>query len=93
MDSDDVIRLNSGDSDSIYVSDRTWDDLMIKQKLLENIHKINWTVPTKIQSLTIMLISQGKNIAAQSKNGTGKTGAFVIGTLNRIDKDLSLIHI
>jgi Superfamily II DNA and RNA helicases len=49
-------------------------------------------VPTKIQALTVLLITQGKNIAAQSKNGTGKTGAFTIGSLNRIDKDYGALQ-
>ena len=87
-----MIHLNTGESESVYSSERTWDDLMLKPKLLENVQKINWAVPTRIQGLTVLLITQGKNIAAQSKNGTGKTGAFVIGTLNRIDKDFGAVQ-
>lgn len=92
MESEDIIHLNTGDAESIYASNQTWDDLLIKPKILENIQKINWAVPTRIQSLTVLLISQGKNIAAQSKNGTGKTGAFTIGALNRIDKDYGALQ-
>ncbi|OMJ76590.1 hypothetical protein SteCoe_23999 [Stentor coeruleus] len=93
MDSSDVIHINNGEADSVYSSEGTWDDLMLKPKLLENIQKINWATPTKIQSLTVLLITQGRNIAAQSKNGTGKTGAFVIGALNRIDKDFAALQV
>ena len=92
MEAGDVIHLNTGDSESVYSSDKTWDDLLIKPKILENIQKINWAIPTRIQGLAVMKIAQGINIAAQSKNGTGKTGAFVIGTLNSIDKDYGALQ-
>jgi ATP-dependent RNA helicase DDX19/DBP5 len=92
MSSDDVLHLNNDGVDSVYSSDHTWDDLQLKSALLTNIQNINWVCPTKIQGLTIQLITQGRNIAAQSKNGTGKTGAFVIGALNKVDKDFGALQ-
>lgn len=41
--------------------------------------------PSKIQTKTIKAINSGVDIVAQSQSGTGKTGAFLIGALSRID--------
>lgn len=81
-----------GDSTLAYNSNKTWDDLNLKGSLVRNLEKMNWIAPTNIQAIAIEMITSGKNIAAQSKNGTGKTGAFVIGCLNRIDKDFGAVQ-
>jgi ATP-dependent RNA helicase DDX6/DHH1 len=44
-----------------------------------------YLVPTPIQEESIPLIISRKSIIARAKNGTGKTGAFVIPVLNEID--------
>jgi len=41
--------------------------------------------PTPIQAKTIMPLHLGRDIIAQSQSGTGKTGAFTIGFLSRIN--------
>jgi translation initiation factor 4A len=41
--------------------------------------------PTPIQAKTIIPIFKGRDVIAQSQAGTGKTGAFTIGCLSRID--------
>jgi ATP-dependent RNA helicase DDX19/DBP5 len=86
------LEISSSDTSSIYRSSKTWDDLSLKPSLLRNLEKINWVTPTQIQAAGIDLITQGKNIAGQSKNGSGKTGTFVIGCLNRIDKDFGAVQ-
>ena len=42
--------------------------------------------PTPIQEESIPLIKARKSIIARAKNGTGKTGAFLIPVLNEIDE-------
>ena len=44
-----------------------------------------WEKPSPVQSQTIPSILSGKDILARSKNGTGKTGAYVIPCMNQID--------
>ena len=43
--------------------------------------------PTKIQAFAIPMICQAPygNLIAESKNGSGKTGAFVVGSVLRVD--------
>jgi len=55
--------------------------------LLKGIFDYGFTSPSKIQSLTLRHIYEGKDLIAQSQSGTGKTGAFVIGTLLKINPE------
>lgn len=56
-------------------------------KLIRGIYGYGFERPTPIQQKAILPIIEGKNILAQAQSGTGKTGAFVIGTLTRIEID------
>jgi len=51
---------------------------------------IKFEKPSKIQAVAIPMITKEPyhNVIAQSKNGTGKTGAFVIGSILRIDRSI-----
>ena len=61
----------------------TWDKMSdIKENLLRGIMSIGFETPSPIQEQSISKIANGDNIIAQAQSGTGKTGAFVIGTLN-----------
>ena len=73
---------------------RNWgskDNFDIPEDLLERITEI-WTKPTKIQGVTIPLIVNPSedivydNLIVQSKNDSGNTGTYVIGSLLRVDR-------
>lgn len=64
---------------------KNWDDLNLKSDLLRGIYSYGFENPSEIQKKTINYIAQGKEIIAQSQSGSGKTGAFSISTLQRID--------
>jgi translation initiation factor 4A len=64
----------------------------IKKNLLKGIYSNGFENPSRIQSLAIQQIINGKEILAQSQSGTGKTGAFVIGTLQSIDENLNKLQ-
>ena len=64
----------------------SWDKMSdIKEELLRGIMSIGFEIPSPIQEQSVCKISKGDNIIAQAQSGTGKTGAFVIGTLNKLD--------
>ena len=48
--------------------------------------------PSPVQEECIPLALKGKNIIARAKNGTGKTGAFVIPMLEKIDTSKNFIQ-
>lgn len=63
-----------------------FDKMQLKESLLRGIYGYGFERPSIIQSKSIPLIINGKDIIAQSQSGTGKTGAFCIGTIQRIDE-------
>jgi len=64
---------------------KTWDDLQIDSNILRAIYAHGFETPSEIQKNAIPPIKQGRDLIAQAQSGTGKTGAFVIGTLSQID--------
>lgn len=65
-----------------------FDDMGLREDVLRGIYGYGFETPSEIQSKAIPYIIQGKDIIAQSQSGTGKTGTFVIGALNRIDPNI-----
>jgi len=63
----------------------SWDDLDLKENLLRGIYGYGFEKPSQIQKTAIWPILSGGDVIAQAPSGTGKTGAFAIGTLQRID--------
>lgn len=55
--------------------------------LKRGIYSYGFSEPTAIQSVMIPQIIRGKDCLAQSQSGTGKTGAFVISALARVDEN------
>lgn len=60
----------------------------IKDDLYRGIINFGFTHPSKIQSLAIPQIINGRDILAQAQSGSGKTGAFMISSLQLINEDL-----
>jgi ATP-dependent RNA helicase DeaD len=52
---------------------------------LEQLHKLGISEPTPVQQQAIPAILQGKDVIAQSQTGTGKTLAYLLPLLQRID--------
>ena len=48
-----------------------------------------WEKPSPIQEASIPIALSGRDILARAKNGTGKTGAYAIPILERINPDLN----
>ncbi len=60
----------------------------LKDNLLRGIYAYGFEVPSEIQKSSIPVFSTGKDMIAQAQSGSGKTGAFSIGSLNNINEDL-----
>eukprot|EP00474_Spongospora_subterranea_P008528 CRZ08986.1 hypothetical protein [Spongospora subterranea] len=65
----------------------TFEALNLKSELLRGVHSMNWTMPSPIQSKALphLLVENPQNLIAQAPAGTGKTAAFVLAVLNRVD--------
>jgi len=66
---------------------KNWEDLNIKDNLLRGIFAYGFEAPSEIQKKAIQPIIQKHDIIAQAQSGSGKTGTFSIGTLERINID------
>lgn len=64
---------------------KSWDDLKCNMDLLRGIYAYGFEEPSSIQKKAILPMLSRKDIIAQAQSGTGKTGAFTIGTLGQID--------
>ena len=62
-----------------------FDDLNIEEKILQGLDDIGYEEPTPIQINAIPLIMEGKDVIGQSQTGTGKTAAFSIPAISRIN--------
>ncbi|MDD4151699.1 MAG: DEAD/DEAH box helicase [Candidatus Gracilibacteria bacterium] len=63
----------------------TFEELNLKPEIMKSLESAGYTTPTQIQFDVIKEINNGKNIIGQSQTGTGKTAAFVISLLEKID--------
>jgi len=66
----------------------SFDGLNINDNILRGIYAYGFEKPSAIQTKSIPTITEGKDVIAQAQSGTGKTGAFSIGMLCRIDPEL-----
>lgn len=62
-----------------------FDEFYLKRELMMGIFEAGFEKPSPIQEETIPVALTGRDILARAKNGTGKTAAFVIPTLERIN--------
>jgi len=67
------------------LSELSFDELDINENLLRGIYGYGFEKPSMIQNKAIPVLISGKDVIAQAQSGTGKTGAFSIGSLSRID--------
>ncbi|KAJ7158506.1 P-loop containing nucleoside triphosphate hydrolase protein [Mycena filopes] len=75
------------DPDSPLFSAKTFEELGLHQDLLKGIYDMGFSKPSKIQerALPLLLSNPPTNMIGQSQSGTGKTAAFVLTMLSRID--------
>jgi translation initiation factor 4A len=71
----------------------SFDTLNLKDDLLRGIYSYGFENPSKIQSKAVPLVLNGKDLIAQAQSGTGKTGAFLIGALEKLDISLKATQI
>jgi translation initiation factor 4A len=65
----------------------TFDALDLDESILRGVYGYGFELPSAIQQVAIKPMINGKDVIAQAQSGTGKTGAFVLGLLQRIEKD------
>lgn len=64
-----------------------FEDMQLSKEIYQAVLDMGFEEATPIQSQAIPLVKAGKDIIGQSQTGTGKTAAFGIPCLERIDPD------
>jgi ATP-dependent RNA helicase DeaD len=60
-------------------------DLALSEHILKAIQKVGYEVPSPIQAAAIPILLDGGDIVGMAQTGTGKTAAFALPLLSRID--------
>jgi len=76
----------SGAAAEEYPVFESFDDYEIEEELLRGIYSYGFERPSAIQQRAIKPILDGRDTIGQAQSGTGKTAAFTIGCLHRIDR-------
>ena len=63
----------------------TFADLALHDDVLRAIDALGFEEPTPIQAQTVPLLLQGRDVLAQAQTGTGKTAAFALPIVQRVD--------
>jgi ATP-dependent RNA helicase DeaD len=64
---------------------RDFNELGLAKPVLKVLDDVGYETPTPIQALTIPHVLAGKDLLGQAQTGTGKTAAFALPLLSRID--------
>ncbi len=67
------------------MSQTPFSSLKLHPALLENIASLDYEAMTPIQAQSLPPILEGKDVIAQGKTGSGKTAAFSLGLLEKLD--------
>lgn len=62
-------------------------DLGVHRSIVSSLQNLGFTEPTDIQRESIPVLLQGEDLIAQAKTGTGKTAAFGLPMLSKINLD------
>ena len=80
------------DQDVTATKGNEFEDYFLKRELLMGIYEKGFEKPSPIQEESIPIALTGSDILARAKNGTGKTAAFCIPALEKIDPDNNVIQ-
>jgi ATP-dependent RNA helicase DDX19/DBP5 len=83
----EIVRSNPN---SPLYSVKSFEELHLPEELLKGLYDMGFQAPSKIQetALPILLANPPQNMIAQSQSGTGKTAAFLLASLYRVDTRL-----
>jgi ATP-independent RNA helicase DbpA len=79
----DNIKVNCNDADNS--NDQLFSSLSLREALLKNLDSLGYKNMTPIQAQSLPLMLKGEDVIGQAKTGSGKTAAFGLSLLHRLD--------
>ncbi|MDR0947115.1 MAG: DEAD/DEAH box helicase [Ruminococcus sp.] len=70
-----------------------FENLSLPEEILQAVRELGYTEATEIQSKTIPLLLEGKDVIGRSHTGTGKTAAFGIPAIMQVDADTKGVQV
>jgi len=85
------LEIQRNDPNCPLYSVKTFEELSLKPELLKGVYAMGFNAPSKIQetALPTLLADPPQNMIAQSQSGTGKTAAFCLALLSRVNPRLN----
>lgn len=65
----------------------SFSSLALRDSLLKNLASLNFNEMTPIQAQSLPIMLEGQDVIAQAKTGSGKTAAFGLSLLNRLNTE------
>lgn len=69
--------------------DLSFDDLSLSASVMKAVKKVGYETPSPIQAEIIPHVLNGQDVIGQAQTGTGKTAAFALPLLSKIDLKIS----
>jgi ATP-dependent RNA helicase DeaD len=63
----------------------SFEDLGVERRILRALRDVGYEAPSPIQAATIPALLQGRHVVGLAQTGTGKTAAFAVPILSRLD--------
>ena len=70
----------------------SFSELGLSERMLATLRQIGYTEPTPIQAATLPVALGGRDVIGQAQTGSGKTAAFAIPVLERLDAQRSEVQ-
>jgi superfamily II DNA/RNA helicase len=94
------MNMNTDESVSLIKHYKEFEDMPLFQsggdtaiKILQGLLEYGFETPSEIQQTAIVPMCEGRSLIAQAQSGTGKTGTFVIGSLQSLDMDCPHVQV
>ena len=65
----------------------TFEDLDLTDDVLDALYDMNFSECTPIQEQSIPLVLEGRDLIAVAQTGTGKTAAYLLPVISRLQSD------
>lgn len=72
------------DMENQYLSTTRFDSFTLDERILKSLQAAGFEYCSRIQAETLPLALNGQDITGQAQTGTGKTGAFLVATFQRL---------